>query len=212
MPEETLSTFPFPSPQPPQEFFAGLPQTNTEQLKTQTTIGVLPGLPPLPPPPESVQLVEADPHQEYWCSKLFYDESGLRVTPVGGPVGTPASVTREHAPYGYLIVRWGAKRLGAPPTIPSRNLQDPNAVYMRGWVSAAVPGHVGEGTQWWSMEGCYSYALRTPYKEGDVLTIGAAPFVDETAAENSVPPAVFDLNIVGPNQPPAGAPTNPITF
>jgi hypothetical protein len=210
MPDETLSTF--PTPQPPQEFLAGLPQTNEQLLKTQTTVGVLTTLPPLPPPPDSVQLHEDEPHQEYWCSKLFYDVSGLTVTPVNGPMGTSASVTREHAPYGYLIVRWGAKRLGLPPTIPSRDLQDPNAVYMRGWVSAAIPGHISEGGQWWSLEGCYGYALRTPYKEGDTLVIGAAPFVEEIAAENSVTAAMYDKNIVGPNQPPAGAPTDLITF
>jgi hypothetical protein len=207
MPTETLSTF--PTPQPPNEFFAGMPNANLKSATAETTIGVLPAL---PPPPQSVQLVESDPHHEYWCSKLFYDESGLTVTPVGGPAGTPASVTRSHAPYGYLVVRWGAKRLEVPPTIPSRDMQDPNAVYLRGWVSAAVPGHLGEGSRWWTMEGCCVYALRTPYKEGDVLTVGSMPFVEETVAENTIPPTVFDLNIIGPNQPPAGAPTDPITF
>ena len=207
MPDELMGTFPLPDP--PQEFFAGLPPANVGSLRAETSVGVLSAL---PPPPDSVQLVEADPHQEYWCSKLFYDVSGLVVTPANGPIGTPASVTRSHAPYGYLVVRWGAKRLGAPPIIPSRDLSDPNAVYQRGWVSAAVPGHISEGGQWWSMEGCYGYALRTPYKEGDVLTIGAMPFVEETANENSITAAVYSRNIVGPNNPPAGAPTNPITF
>jgi hypothetical protein len=207
MPNGTLSSF--PTPEPPAEFYASLPDAHATLSATETLIGVLPTL---PPPPRAVQLVEASPHHEYWCSKLFYRDEGMSVRPVMGPPGTPASVTRERAPYGYLVVRWGAKRIEVPPTIPSSDLQDPNAVLMSSWVSAAVPGHLGDGSQAWCLAGAYLYALRVPYKEGDTLTLAAMPFVEETVSENTLTAASYSRNIIGPNTPPVGAPTNPITF
>lgn len=170
-------------------------------------------VPGLVAPPTTPVILQSSPYHEYSIVKMVWDHSGLVVSPVQGPIGTPSSVTRECAPWGEMIVRWSSKRVGLTPLIPSRDLGDANAVYMKGWVSFAAPGFFVDGTPCTEIEGCYWYQLRLPYAETDQLLIGAAPYTNQLSSDNTFNGAAGYLStIAGPNLPPAGAPTNKITF
>jgi hypothetical protein len=201
---------PLPLAQPPQEFFKRL--MNPGPQSTDAVSSGFAVLPKIPPPSSALLLVESSPYHEYWVSKQFFDVSGLKGSPVQGPVGTPLSVTREVAPYGWLVVHWEAKRLGASPIIPSRDMQDPNLFYLGGMSVGDIPGTIADGSKWNMIAGCYLYGMRIPYKETDVMVLSARPDSEDIVANNTISPANYALNIIGPNLPPAGAPTSPITF
>jgi hypothetical protein len=156
-------------------------------------------------------ILQRDPYHEYSISKVVFDDAGVEVTPVGGPPGTPASVTRRCAPYGWMVIRWSSKRIGGIPLIPSRDLQDPNAVYDHGWKAFAAPGYFVDGTKCISIEGCYFYKLRLPYAETDAIAVGSAPYSSELVADTTIGGESYLRTILGPNLPPLGAPTDPIT-
>lgn len=207
---DPLVGVPLPGPQPPQEFFKHLVNAAPQPPDAQRSGFAV--LSQIPAPPSAILLVESSPYHEYWVSKYFQDVSGLKGSPVCGPVGTPMSVVREVAPYGWLTVHWVAKRLGASPIIPSRNMQDPNLFYLGGMTVGDIPGAISDGSKWNMIGGTYLYGLRIPYQETDVMVLSARPDSRDNVANNTISPANYSLNIIGPNLPPAGAPTSPIAF
>jgi len=168
-------------------------------------------LPDLTSPPPPV-LVQRGKYFEYAISKVIHDASGLALNIIQGPPGTPADVVRPCAPSGWVEIRWISKRRGLPPIIPSRDMGCPNEVYLDGWVSGAVPSRLLGGTPCWMVEGYYRYGLQIPYGEGDTITLGALPYLDESPNQNQIVPAQWSKTILGPDTPPAGAPTTPINY
>jgi hypothetical protein len=162
-------------------------------------------------PPAMLVTLAATQYYEFAVAKIFEDRSGLAVTPIQGPPGTPASVTRECAPYGWMTMNWRSTRLESNPQVPSRDLGDPNLVYKGGKIIVMNSGYTADAKQIVTMEGTYEYWLRVPYTETDTISTATSPFLaDEVAV--TLKPTDFNTAIAGPNLPPAGAPTNPITF
>jgi hypothetical protein len=201
------TTNPFPPMPPPQPADVGVQFDSTEQPIHGFQYQVSPNV----GPPSTLVTLAATRYYEYAITKTVYDWSGLKVTPLQGPIGTPASVTRECAPWGEMALHWLSTRHGSNPLIPSRDLGDPNVIYKNGWVSFPTPGFLADGTPAITIEGCYFYWLRLPYAETDTLVAATNPYLSGEAAA-TLSAGDYSTLIAGPNVPPAGAPTNKITF
>lgn len=69
---------------------------------------------------------------DYWQSVNEYvDEPGVLVLPTSNPLGKNIAVNYA-SPQMKLIKRWTAKRQGATPALPPKQMQDPNFVYVGG--------------------------------------------------------------------------------
>jgi hypothetical protein len=167
---------------------------------------------PNPAPPSFVAVLRAGLHYEYAVSKRITYHSGLKCTPVQGPPGTPMSVTRETAPWGQMVVYWKSSRRNGNPVVPSQDLGDANTVFEKGCVDVPGPGFMADGTKAIVRMGVYYYWLRLPYAESDTILAAAYPDTDDELTANTLVAADFSKLVIGPNQPPAGAPTNKITF
>jgi hypothetical protein len=206
MPNPNNPLPPFPSPQPGEQL-AQLDSANeTAIAQFLYTAGPV----PMPPPPSNVW--RAGQHFSYAVSKTLFHDSGLRCSPVCGPVGTPMSVTRETAPWGKMAVRWRAARNNGPPVIPSVDLGDPNVVLEKSWITFQGQGFMADGTASQVVEGVYLFWLRVPYGEVDTILTAAYPGTNSQLSTTGIGPDSYSAEIIGPNLPPAGAPTNPITF
>ena len=197
---------PFPTPQPSDQ---GVTLNANEQPPTQ---GFQYNVGPATAPPSFLPVLVAGLHFEYAASKRITFHSGLKCTPICGPIGTPASVTRETAPWGQMIVYWKSSRKNFNPVVPSTDLQDPNCVLEKYYIDVPGPGFMADGTKSIMRVGMYFYWLRVPYGEDDTVLSASYPGTGDELTENTLVPADFSNLIIGPNQPPIGAPADPITF
>lgn len=238
MPNPNNPLPPFPPPQPGDQS-AQLNAPN-ELAISQFLYTAGPGAMPLPLPPPPTSTLRAGIHFEYAVSKTLAKVSGLRCSPVcgipgtpgtspqylipndptsvllnpGTPAipGTPMSVTRETAPWGKMAVRWRAARNNGAPVIPSEDLGDPNLVLERSWITFAGIGFMADGTDSMVVEGLYIYWTRVNYSEVDEILTAAYPGTGSVLTASGIQSANYSRQILGPNLPPTGAPTNKITF
>lgn len=77
---------------------------------------------------------------DFWqCMTEFYDDPGVMVLPTANPNGTNIAVQHSSDTLRVML-RWAAKRLGAPPNIPAKVSTDPNLIYVGGM--AGLPEEV----------------------------------------------------------------------
>jgi hypothetical protein len=201
---------PLPTPQPGDQS-AQLNNANETAIQ-QFLYTAGPGAMPLPLPPPPTSTLTAGLHFEYAVSKTVAKVSGLVCTPICGPPGTLMSTTRETSPWGKMAIRWRAARNNGAPIIPSEDLGDPNLVFERGWITFAGIGFMADGSDSMVVEGLYIYWTRLSYSETDVILTASYPGVGSTLAGTGIGPDNYSEEILGPNLPPVGAPTDPISF
>ena len=165
----------------------------------------LPGIPDLTPPTSPIVVVST-PYVEYAIVKTVFDWSGLDAQAVQGPPGTPADPIRG-APRGDSWWCAGSPAAGRGSPRSRRGPSGPRIVSTT-TAGSPGPGRASSSTapSAYRSKGLYVWKLLVPYKETDTLVVAAFPFANESAANNAVTPDMYDADILGPNQPPAGAP------
>lgn len=132
---------------------------------------------------------------EYAVEINHSSNSGIVVLPIAGPIGTPASVVRRHAPIEYRSVLWSAARLGGVPKVPAWDsyyvASNLNFIFLGGVRTADVPSPVTVG-HWFLMAGRYDYAMVIAEGLASNFQLGKMPWENSTTFDNDIPSIFFD--------------------
>jgi hypothetical protein len=168
--------------------------SNTPPGAAQFPIRTVPALPDVPNPAAVAQA----PYTEYAITPQLVWNYGLVAQPVAGPPGTPCKVVRLHAPFCTKVVTWVARRVGAKPVCPSPDTGSADEVLIGKSISPPAPGTLVDGSQVWTVQGTYWYALQVPPSETDPLMAGATPADGGGPTANVLYPSDFSRNLIAP--------------
>lgn len=132
---------------------------------------------------------------EYAVEINHSSNEGVVVLPVAGPIGTPASVVRRHAPMEHRSVLWSAARQGGVPKVPSWDAyyvaNNRNVIFLGGVRTADVPSPLAVG-HWFLMAGRYDYAIVVAEGLASNFQLGKMPWETFNTFDNDIPSIFFD--------------------
>jgi hypothetical protein len=142
--------------------------------------------------------MQGAPYIGYGIHAEYAWDMGLLATPIAGPPGTPAEVTRVHGGLCFKVVEWAAQRLLELPQLPSSDTGSTNEVLLFKQISPAMRNLLPDGTPIWTVAGRYGYVLLVPPSDNDPMLIPAAPFDLGRFQLTVLTPANYTKEMLGP--------------
>lgn len=141
-------------------------------------------------------------YAQYLIDTHYETDPGTIALPVYGPDGSASRIVRLHAAQTIKIVEWTAERVGAWPTLPHWDTENPNEVPIKPVsIIPANPLLQYNGIRSYRVSGTYKYALKVPlaintsFSTQFKLPVGASP-AEKATSEGSAMPYVFDKSIL----------------
>jgi len=138
---------------------------------------------------------------------------GLRDQPLAAPSRAAlVDFVRIHTGKCRKIVTVMGTTAGTLPPIPSSNQNNPNYVLLYQQVGSFAPKPMPDGTPVYGVFVRYIFGAQQMPSPTDMLDMGTVPFDTGVVGANTINPAAFVTNLIGPAAPISSGASTPITY
>lgn len=148
----------------------------------------------------------------YGCTIAYQRDYGLRGQAVAGVSGSLVDFARIHGGWCRKVVSVVATRVGSKPVLPAPQSYSPNDVLLSDLIVPFSPGKFTDGTPIYGVVCQFVFGLQKMPTATDQLDMGSTPWDVNPPSVNTLNPADFVTNLIGPAQPVGGMPTTGITY